>query len=132
MEFSPTHLSLHYDGLRIDRGTVKAAGSTDLMCQKSVSAILASTGYHVTIVEKQHLYFVDLLRSRDPEERSGTQAPPHLLQNGNCIPLAIARVQDSIAHIAEAVKQAPEARTRTYRDCQAICQVTQRLLLLVY
>ncbi len=92
MEPAPRHLPLHYDGIRVDRERVQADGSTDVMCKNSTAAIFAGTGYKVTVVEKHHHFCLELLRVREAEGSRQSEAIDPLLQDGNCIPMSIARV----------------------------------------
>ena len=48
------HLSLHFDGLRIDKARVQLAGGVSEFCVPMSNHALEQAGYHVTIVEKLH------------------------------------------------------------------------------
>ena len=81
----PTHLSLHYDGVRIalpDNMSVEDA------CKQSEDHIANELGICVTIRQKHHYYFTELLELHDCDNLEKPNHPV-LGRDGNCIPLAI-------------------------------------------
>ena len=88
MRRRPKHVSLHFDGIRV--GGLDPEVSAQVLCDEAASAILKTTGFTVTIVEKRQLFFKELCAS--PVERVEEQIDAELLKRGNCIPLAMARL----------------------------------------
>lgn len=127
-----THLSLHFDGLRIDRTRVRMEGgvgdSESLMCNNLSEHVKLRTGYEVCIVAKQHHYVLESLRLQ-PVTRQVPDIPEVLLAAGNCIPLAVACVTANFGVATRYVQssQGPPSqgavRGRVYRDVASDCGV---------
>ena len=70
------------------------------LCEEAAAAIKEKTGFQVVVVEKQHLFFREYCRATG--ECSERDINDILLQRGNCIPLALARLMpqklDDILH----------------------------------
>ena len=56
------HLSLHFDGIRVDADRISADGSVEEFCSKSENAIYMNTNFDVTIVQKHHMTFIEHIR----------------------------------------------------------------------
>ena len=85
----PGHLSLHFDGVRVGRFSSEVEISN--ICQEAMDAIKEKTGFEVNIVEKHHYLFRQLCRT-PAESVEEPVAYEDLHLQGNCIPLAIARL----------------------------------------
>ena len=85
----PGHLSLHFDGVRVGRFSSEVE-MTDI-CQEAMDAIKEKTGFEVNIIEKHHYLFRQLCRT-PAESIEEPMADEVLHLQGNCIPLAIARL----------------------------------------
>ena len=120
--FKPKHLSLHFDGLRIDHGCISQKPMREI-CQSCELAIQERTGFKVKIVEKAHEYFLDICKAvghtRDDYRYSGV-----LSQRGNCIPLALAQLYPHLkekllgvlARPTDANSQASSHASRCYKS----------------
>lgn len=124
----PTHLSLHFDGVRVDEHTV---GDVEGLISASESKVKESTGFIVKIRQKTHNYFMQALRALDSVLVDGV--PPELRKAPNCIPCALwhlASADDKETCLQafinlEAVQNsyAAERKYRTYRQCAELLQV---------
>lgn len=123
---APSHLSLHFDGVRIDKYWLREHNmNVHDFCTASVTAIQDTTGFQVDIVEKRHRSLMEQLTDEPVSWHLAGSPPASLLQGGNCIMLAIWWHQDaldcdvvSIATentIANAAAIAEERRS--YRTC---------------
>ncbi len=86
-----SHLSLHFDGIRVDRFRVKDSAS---FARASEQHILTKTGFRVTIAEKQHLTLFEACKKRTIHARD-VDTQDQLLKKGNCIPCAVAHLLGS-------------------------------------
>jgi len=69
MTFKPTHLSLHYDGVRVDLECINRSNmSVSEFCQECSRHIAAVTGFSVRIVPKEHRRLLELLRRLPPRK----------------------------------------------------------------
>ena len=50
------HLSLHFDGLRVDKGRVEALGGEGSLLKQLEDAVKAATGYTVKLAVKEHFF----------------------------------------------------------------------------
>ena len=93
LTLNPQHLSLHFDGLRISKSAIADA---DSFVEQSQLAILRKTGYHVSIMEKRHFFFLELLEAliKNNTEQVDTRG---IQVQGNCIPLALAHLRPASA-----------------------------------
>ena len=123
------HISLHFDGIRIDRARVRLE-STDggngvvEMCARLQEHVKLRTGYVVDIVAKEHLTFSDSLEALQESVRL-PHVPQHMLRPGNAIALGIGSLLEDHAVWArfEPATAEPgsqrEQRARAYRDVAA-------------
>ena len=117
-----SHVSLHFDGVRL--GGI-AEADVERLCEESATAIKEKTGFEVKIVRKQHLYFREWCRT--PSERSEVVVEDLLLTQGNCIPLALARLfpdkkPDILSEIRKASHQNCEAVKVGSRSYRSVCE----------
>lgn len=130
LQFSPDHLSLHFDGVRV------SAESLDVskLCKSSAEYISESTGFKVNVREKQHKTVLEFLEQRACNSTSRELGDRHVYhESGNCIPAAIAALVSSDDGIISALgKECEENRfqqtrgCRSYKQCQTLCNVKLR------
>jgi hypothetical protein len=116
------HLSCHFDGVLIDvdRARNLEPGTTfEQQCEKHIKQV---TGYDVKVVKKVHDFFLPLLKAAATSSVA-SDMPTALREEGNCIPLALARLTDTAAAIDKQLKvrdatntTAAVRRVRCYRD----------------
>jgi hypothetical protein len=121
MPLGLSHVSLHYDGIRISDAL---DCSIELFCKKCSDTIKQLTGFRVRILQKVHR---SLLENFAHHSRATTVLPgvnPCLLLDGNCIPCAVHHLVGlSEAKLAEIVDPktpssilAATRRARSYAD----------------
>ena len=123
MELKPTHLSLHYDGVRVSKPRDK---SVDSLCCHAQERIKRTTGFDVKIREKQHLTILQDLRlnASSVRETSRVAKTSNLCQAGNCIPAAVALLLDNVAQIEELVSSDSRREgCRSYADCEKLLKI---------
>ena len=123
-----SHVSLHYDGVRVDKTRVSLEGSREdcvqVMCKRLSESVKEATGYEVTIVAKRHSYFLELLEDMTSEIVLPA-VHPRLLAAGNCIPLNLAcltgKTQACQRYIEEEALGGSQDKnpSRAYRDVAA-------------
>jgi hypothetical protein len=82
MRSSPSHLSLHYDGIRVHKDL---GMPVEEFCRQCEAHILETVGFKVSIREKKHQYFLELLSSWCETENPVPDVPPVFKKPGNCI-----------------------------------------------
>ncbi|CAK0792945.1 unnamed protein product, partial [Prorocentrum cordatum] len=115
------HLSLHFDGVRVDVDRVAVTGSLGDFCSGCSARVHAATGYTVTLRNKEHSYFFDLLRAKsaavvDEGGPRSNEDNKHLFLRGNCIPSAIAALTSQWAKARENISEPQDEVFRKYRD----------------
>ena len=88
MQHEPKHLSLHFDGIRVDKAVVV---SIEQLRTDIEQAVKEKTGFTVSVVEKKHKLLIELLES----DGAHLDTPHDLVITGNCIPLAMYRILPS-------------------------------------
>ena len=122
------HLSLHYDGVRVDRPRVAATHeSVQAFCDAAAVHIAEQTGFAVDIIEKQHFYFLELLeRAATGRKAFSNEGDSGALldADGNCIPAGIHYLGASPVDILNALATpsswndtAQSNKARSYREC---------------
>lgn len=92
MESGVKHLSLHFDGFRVDR---ESCGLAPQFKQECEAVISEKTGYNVSLTLKEHFFLYDLIRMRGRRcSSTAIHGGSILLLDGNCIPAVIAVFQD--------------------------------------
>ena len=121
------HLSLHFDGLRIDRNVVQPDVTS--FCQQCSSWIEAETGFSVSIRSKEHRSFKRLLDQLPGAEE--LHCPEKLLEKGNCILAALHHLGYQRQAMAMATQTEGPARVffarrarRTYEQVEACLEIT--------
>ncbi len=131
------HLSLHYDGIRVDWQSLQCEasacgpeGPVPGFCEAAAGFVRERTGYTLKIVEKKHKTLLEILTDRSDWADGGEDMPAHLLGAGNCIPLAIACVRRSVPSIAAVLQnnnavntRAQKTKLRRYGEAADTCQV---------
>lgn len=120
------HLSLHFDGVRIDRSCLEQLGTSVADFNKQAEdAIAVATGFSVCIVEKLHQTFAQLLRQHEHADCLLPEAARDLITRGNCIPLAVWHlltdkrnaVVDLVTERSATNAAATTSGLRSYRAC---------------
>lgn len=119
---NPKHLSLHFDGLRLHSDDIE---DQRRFVEQSERAILERTGFTVKIVRKDHYFFLDGARSKASRVTQVPAVSTDILRDGNCIPLALARIIPDAWHelgsavqsrTGAAARVAATSGARRYRD----------------
>ena len=116
MEMPMVHLSLHFDGVRIQ---LPPGISLGLIIEQSTQRIAAATGFK----EKKHYFFADYLLQQSARSEELTPNPARL-KPWNCIPHALAfvleedqRVGRWLTEPSEINERAAAHKIRDYRRC---------------
>ncbi|CAJ1423131.1 unnamed protein product, partial [Effrenium voratum] len=127
--YTPAHLSLHFDGVRI---SATAQASAAQICEQSEKHILETTGFSVKIREKKHLHVLEMLAAAAKTTSPPKFADDHKLrQAGNCIPHALACLgAASLEKVMAKLSQdslpenvyMKETRGRTYKQSSVLCE----------
>lgn len=127
-----SHLSLHFDGVRVDKARVVAeGGGGEHMCQFLEDVIKRETGYSVVLAVKEHLTLLECLNKSVVETVVTIDSPGHLLlKDGNCIPNALTAalgqplvVEKLIAAGQGDAYQVP-GKVRSYREVASLVGCT--------
>lgn len=122
--FAVRHLSLHFDGIRVDKFSIN---DKEKFCRDSADHIFAKTGYRVHIVEKVHRTFFEAMQSGVSTE-SSSSPPPEVSGEGDCIPCALWHlIPDARDDIIAQCKSKTAANTlaglrgsRAYKDWNSV------------
>ena len=126
------HLSLHFDGVRVDRTRVERdGGDGDHFCRCLEQAILTDTGYEVQLAVKEHLSCLQLISKACPHPVKLIEPSDHLLlQIGNGIPCALGAVlgieliAGKLADAGQGDGYKPPGGVRTYREVASLAGCT--------
>ena len=112
------HLSLHFDGIRVDRVCVELISSVHQgdeettrqdavahVCELSTKHIMDRCGYTMRIRQKNHQFLEDKLTRLNEEHVHDSPASALLKCNGNCIYLALARLTGRTHECEEIIQQ---------------------------
>ena len=121
LTFSPTHLSLHFDGVRI---SPLQGISIEEVCKQSASYILDKTGFKVTIREKRHETVNALIKKAAACAKRAPFPTDHVYcVPGNCIPHALASLgaitEEKVSLLTEAC---PDNAYMQQRGCRTYLQ----------
>eukprot|EP00438_Fugacium_kawagutii_P034932 Skav206393 [mRNA] locus=scaffold834:643982:646531:- [translate_table: standard] len=83
----PTHLSLHFEGVRINETAVENIEALIVDCQRKIKE---ASGFQVKIHQKIHKHFMEFLTGWEHAPLDGV--PPELEKAPNCIPCALWRL----------------------------------------
>ena len=121
----PTHLSLHFDGVRINADLVEDVESLLSACQDKIKE---ATGFNVQIRQKIHQHFLESLACLDVTALNNV--PAELQKSPNCIPCALwhLAVAEDKEKLLQAFLQidsqqnafAAERKYRTYQQCTEV------------
>ena len=135
--YNPTHLSLHFDGVRIS--DVPEVPVLEI-CRRSEEYIQEHAGFTVHIREKHHNLTLHLLKQRATSMEAATFDAAHKLrQPGNCILHAMAVLQkasvsEKVLMLSDTTKlenvYMEQRRCRTYEQCVELwsCKLYPQLL----
>ena len=119
---TPSHLSLHFDGLRISKCSITNMNEYCLACEKEIEEKL---DFKVKIVEKQSKDAFTAMRQCGSALPRSDSVPDACVQPGNCIPCALWHVapllRTTIATSLQSIeskenKEALERGCRSYRS----------------
>lgn len=124
-QYTIRHLSLHYDGIRLDADLPDGA---DAYCRAVQDRIYEQTGFRVTIREKVHRTFLEFVAAKAISSRSVADLDPVFEQPGNCIPCALSHLMPNAAGLLDHFKDAKDIcnvvasnrRVRTYNEVQRL------------
>ena len=136
LRYEHQHLSLHYDGIRIDNHSVQHAmkermppmslppqAMEDAFIEECKDFIQKETLYNVDIVVKPHPFLYECLETHFVQAEDAVDSL--LLENGNCIPLALSRLLNGGDQAAVLLRdlavnngdtEAQSMRSRSYRQ----------------
>jgi len=124
------HLSLHYDGVRVqgDFGC-----DVEALCTRCSEHIAASTGFVVVIREKKHYTFEEMLRAKAVELKSVSDVPDIYKGPGSCIPSALWCLAGDTQQIRDRLSDMSHpdnvvAQRRRCRSYRTVCSLTGRQL----
>ena len=134
LQHRPSHLSLHFDGIRVDAKCIESLGvSVDDFNIQAEKHIREATGFDVKIVEKKHQTFIEMLLGLPHQPAAVPRDARELLRNGNCIPLGLWRCNRLGGDILGCIKEddasnaaALATGSRTYRRSFSVCKVVAR------
>eukprot|EP00435_Cladocopium_sp_Y103_P028911 s785_g7.t1 len=112
----PLHLSLHFDGVRV---SLPGDYCVRDICKACESHIQTSTGFRVSIREKQHRTVLQSIEQKSTQEPRMTTNQCQLEKYGNCIPAAIAATLGRQAFVEEALAAEMESVYKLSRDALA-------------
>ena len=127
----PAHISLHYDGLRLDKPFVERIGGVNEFLRQSEAAIHERSGFHIQLAEKRHFALTELIAASGAAASPVPPDRPEMLQAGNCIPLALFRLREPLQGMKESLFSPPALQDaevlrrgyRSYASCFAECGV---------
>ena len=140
------HVSLHFDGIRISDDLISVGNFTgfepeegcpmDQFIATSETVIQKKTGFRVKIKIKPHKDLIGMLTTTDEKVvPTPDPCPEELLQDGNCIMLAIGRCVNNIKQVIADLGvmdtgmsqgDKDEQTARTYKQCADATKVTLR------
>ena len=127
------HLSLHYDGIRVDKARIEhEGGDANHMCRMLEDAIKKDTGYEVKLCVKQHMTFLQQLEVSENVAKSVVieSADDLLLKHGNCIPrgitaaLGIGEVKSKLIQASQGPTYHVPGGVQSYREVAALVGCT--------
>ena len=127
-----SHLSLHFDGVRVDQTRVQLEGGDgDHFCRFLEKAILDLTGYEVQLAVKEHLSCLQMVSKACPNPECLVHPPEHLLLKvGNCIPCALGAVlgfdmmQKKLTDAGQGQDYSPPGGVRSYNEMASLAGCT--------
>ena len=88
-QYDPTHLSLHYDGVRVAGGLPR---DIEVLCKNCSERVFEDTGFRIELKEKKHWDFMGLVQRLATSINDSDECPAVFTQRGNCIPGALRSV----------------------------------------
>lgn len=121
----PTHVSLHFDGVRVNRDITE--GSVESFLRQSEQHIKANTNFSVDLVCKEHSHTQELICNAATKTEDLTDLPDLFVQDGNCVPCALWHLCDNTSQFETIFssdcpenKYMSERKHRTYKQCSAL------------
>ena len=116
------HLSLEFDGIRVDDRVAAAEGGHAALCLNLSKAIQDLTGYTVEVARKESWFLLDRLKSVATCSHAEAPGACPLLLEGYCIPLAVAILQPKRRGSMEALAREACAPPNfwSYRQASAV------------
>ena len=112
----PRHLSLHFDGVRV---SAEDGVSSEELCKSAQECVMDRLGFDLTIREKKHLTFLELVRANALRTEPPHFPEEHVLTHaGNCIPHAIGCLQELTDSALHKLTN-PELPANTYFEVAA-------------
>ena len=117
MTLDLSHLSLHFDGCRIQGRSL----DIESICQSSSEWIAKETGFQVSVKEKKHYFFLDLLKKEGRFNETKTLST-RLTSPANGILACLAYVTDLWSELEawlekDSSELEQEQRHRSYKEC---------------
>lgn len=131
MSRKPKHLSLHFDGVRIN-DDLEGLSDKESLLRRCEEHIEKETGFKVSVAEKQHLNMLELISQSSSDTRENKDVPAAFLQGENSILCGLWRVVERKNAVLEAMQTCSsqeityfdERRRRTYRQCASMLKTT--------
>ena len=134
------HLSLHFDGVRVDKARVLVdGGDPQHFCRTLEAAVKEDTGYDIALAVKEHHTLMQRLKLMHLETAVTVEPHDHLLlKDGNCIPLGLATALLGLSSVVQAMTEAGQGSDypvpsglRSYRETAALlgCTLSPVVLL---
>ena len=127
----PSHISLHYDGVRVSKPSDMSAED---LCRTSQEHIKAKTGFDVCVREKHHLTVLQHLRQIASSVRGSSLAQGScLFLDGNCIPAAVALLFNTVARVEKFVSNVNLSANKAFQQsgCRSYAEIQEMLGLSV-
>ena len=123
MALHPSHLSLHYDGIKIDPACYTS--NAEVFRQSAESYIADATGYNVTLERKESSFLLDLMVRKSHFDV--LYAEDDVFNRlGNCTPAALSHIRGNCSAIRDELKRRIKANkdaetygSRSYRSCMS-------------
>lgn len=91
-----SHLSLHFEGMRLGTDEVAKLGGQQECCEKAARAIQEATLFSVRLAIKEHKFLLEQLHATSPTHQPLPPEAAVLLQDGNCILAALWRFREAL------------------------------------
>ena len=117
------HLSLHYDGLRVQ--FANGLANVDELCKDIGLYVAKDTDFYIRIREKTHHTLFDLLRQRSTAKGTSSSGMPGILRReGHCILAALHKLrplnEDTLADLHGTIG---DVNHQTYEDAMSRAQI---------
>ena len=120
MALAPSHLSRHFDDIKLNRSSLGLPA--DIICQQMHDRVLAETGYAIKIATKVKWFSLELLKSL-AHGHSDIDTDPVMSRPGNCILASVDHNGLSRANLRSLVRQDNDGN----RASNVYCSHLQRM-----